>query len=360
MNRRHWYVALLQAGLLAIFACSSDETTPGDTSSAGGSDWEPITARQAERAPRAERAAPPDRSRVAQGPMRRSPTRARVERRRIRMFRRRRPTRIRKQMSAMTSPPMLRLATPEPAMSRTPRRAAEHDAASDAAVDAPSSGCTGDLQCQGGAWRCDLNSHACVPCLPGASDNCPAGQYCTAQFACVAGCKGNGSCASGVCTNHQCEHCQNDLECAAGNVCGSGVCAPACSAQVACSNGFECCGGHCVSLAHDINHCGGCPSACSRAQYCSSTGCTVVSIANVCGNGANDDAAQFVSGGQRCQCGSARRAHQPMCAPAHRWPDRANITRADQPEHRTTGRWWRQSPHCRRGIFRRVPGELPR
>ena len=38
MNRTHWYVALLQAGLLAIFACSSDDSAPGDTTSAGGSD----------------------------------------------------------------------------------------------------------------------------------------------------------------------------------------------------------------------------------------------------------------------------------------------------------------------------------
>jgi hypothetical protein len=144
--------------------------------------------------------------------------------------------------------------------------------------------CTGDLQCQGGAWRCELNTHTCVPCLPGATDNCPAGQYCTSQFACVPGCKANADCTSGACTNHECEHCQNDLECSGGNVCGTTVCAAACAGPAACAAGFDCCTGHCVDLTKDIRHCGGCGSPCNSSQFCGNTGCESVTIANVCDN----------------------------------------------------------------------------
>jgi hypothetical protein len=144
--------------------------------------------------------------------------------------------------------------------------------------------CTGDLQCQGGASRCNLDTYSCVPCLPGATDNCPAGQYCTSQFACVPGCKGSSDCSSGACTNHECEHCQNDLECAGGNVCGTTVCAPACAGPAACANGFDCCTGHCVDLTRDIRHCGTCGSPCSGSQFCGSAGCESVTIANVCDN----------------------------------------------------------------------------
>jgi hypothetical protein len=127
-----------------------------------------------------------------------------------------------------------------------------------------------------------------------------------------AGCTSNDSCVSGACTNHECEHCQNDLECGAGHVCGSGVCAPGCSLQVACATGSDCCGGHCVSLARDILHCGGCANACASSQFCGTTGCTVVSIANICGNGqttkllnsypADNDSNAVLQAGLTSQC----------------------------------------------------------
>jgi hypothetical protein len=259
MNRTRWCVACFLAGLLAISGCSSDDTAPVDTSASGGSDSG------------ADHSASGGAGGIAGSHQGRAGADASAG-----------------EAQADSDLPDAPLeSSPEGDVARDGTTDVSVGDASDAASDVAtetSSACTGDLQCQGGAWRCDLNTHTCVPCLPGVTDNCPAGQYCTTAFSCVAGCKSNAACASGACTNHECERCQNDLECAAGNVCGSGVCAPACTVQGGCGTGFDCCGGHCVSLARDIHHCGGCPNACDLSQFCSSTGCASVSIANICGN----------------------------------------------------------------------------
>ena len=198
----------------------------------------------------------------------------------------------------------------DPPMSLTQPRTL--DAANDAAVDATSAGCTGDLQCQGGTWRCDLNSHTCVPCLPGASDNCPTGQYCTAQFACVAGCKGNARAAAARAptTNATIARTISSARPAMSA-------APACALRLAprrspAAMASNAAGAIASALARDIHHCGGCPNACSSSQYCSSTGCTVVSIANICGNGqttmllnsypADNDSNAVLQGGLTSQC----------------------------------------------------------
>jgi hypothetical protein len=151
--------------------------------------------------------------------------------------------------------------------------------------------CTADEHCGGSKPRCDVPNRTCVPCLPGAKDNCPAGQYCTGAFTCAPGCKGNAACASGVCNaNHECEHCQGDLECSAGRVCGSGTCSAPCTGQgpSTCAAGFECCGQHCVDPKRDIAHCGACTGACRPEEFCASgagpSSCQDATFAHLCAN----------------------------------------------------------------------------
>jgi hypothetical protein len=292
------YVALVLVGLLA-FACSSDDQAPGDTTGVGGADSgaDHSASGGAGGSGEAGSGAMPDSGGGA--PIDADLTDVGIE-------------------SGAEANPTMDVATggdatdaandvPDAANDATDTGVA--DSANDVVNDVPSTGndaadtgsdaadsgadatdgapaCTGDLQCQGGTWRCDLGSHTCVPCLPGVTDNCPAGQYCTSGFTCVPGCKGNNDCTSGACTNHECDHCQNDNECAGGNVCGTTVCAPSCTGPSGCANGFDCCTGHCTDLARDIRHCGGCGSACDANQFCGSSGCDLVTIANVCDNAA--------------------------------------------------------------------------
>ncbi len=156
----------------------------------------------------------------------------------------------------------------------------DHSVASDAVEEVGQPDAGGDA---GGA------SHTCVACLFGSGDNCAVDQYCTANFTCVPGCKGDTSCASGACNaNHECERCLNDLECGADHVCGTGTCGPRCNVPNDCSVGFDCCDNHCVDLGRDVRHCGACASSCPNTQFCGAGGsnasCMGVLIANVCAN----------------------------------------------------------------------------
>jgi len=147
--------------------------------------------------------------------------------------------------------------------------------------------CTLDAHCGAGKPRCDVTSHTCVECVGGPTDNCPAGQYCSAEHHCLQGCKNNAACSSGVCNAiRECEPCENDGECSQARVCGTGICRPACTTAQDCGDaGLDCCNGHCVNTAIDVGHCGSCTIACNGSQFCGTNGCAGVSISNICANG---------------------------------------------------------------------------
>lgn len=147
-------------------------------------------------------------------------------------------------------------------------------------------GCLGDSDCPGG--RCEPASRTCVACLPGATDNCPAGNYCRADFVCERGCKSNLFCPSGVCLpDHSCSSCTLDSQCAAGKVCQAGSCIDACSASNPCGNGLSCCNDHCVSLAADEANCGSCGNTCSGSQTCCNGACAALDTIQNCGSCGN-------------------------------------------------------------------------
>lgn len=119
-----------------------------------------------------------------------------------------------------------------------------------------------------------LDDGTCVDCLP-SNDQCPEGQYCSDLNECEAGCKADGNgCASGVCLDdHSCQQCIGDEECSGDDVCGSGQCAPACTAQqegqsAGCGEGFTCCSLHCTQVETDSTHCGACGATCGDGQFC--------------------------------------------------------------------------------------------
>lgn len=125
-------------------------------------------------------------------------------------------------------------------------------------------------------------------CEP-SNDRCPAGQYCSDKSnTCVAGCKDDTSCASGVCgTHHDCQNCISDQECSEARVCGAGQCASACSAEQegtnqGCGVGLTCCSEHCVSTASDQQHCGACGTACNGTQFCGQEGCVAARLSSLC------------------------------------------------------------------------------
>jgi Cys-rich repeat protein len=143
--------------------------------------------------------------------------------------------------------------------------------------------CTTDAQCGGATPRCDTVSHSCKPCLSGASDNCPMGEYCRPDFVCERGCKTNAECPSGQCVNHSCAGCTNDAQCAAGLVCQNGTCISSCSATNPCGAGKDCCNQHCVDLQSDNANCMVCGQACNGGQTCCGGQCLVTNTAAHCG-----------------------------------------------------------------------------
>lgn len=177
--------------------------------------------------------------------------------------------------------------------------------------------CESDANCSGATPRCDVGSHTCVPCLPGASDNCPAGQYCRNDFVCERGCKTGADCPSGVCqADHSCAACTRDNECAAGRVCQNGTCIDACSPTAACGAGLDCCSGHCKNFQNDVANCGACGHTCSGGQACCGAGCADLqndpnncgACGTVCGAGATCCAGQCKALNTLANCGTCGNA----------------------------------------------------
>lgn len=144
--------------------------------------------------------------------------------------------------------------------------------------------CLGDGQCSGATPRCDPQTNHCVACLPGASDNCPQGQYCRPDLVCERGCKTGADCPSGVCqADHSCGGCTGDAQCAAGRVCTSGTCVAACSAANPCGAGHECCGGRCLDVRADPANCGRCGTLCTAGAACCGSACQRLDSTANCG-----------------------------------------------------------------------------
>lgn len=144
--------------------------------------------------------------------------------------------------------------------------------------------CLSDAQCRGTTPRCNPTTNACVACLPGATDNCPTGQYCRPDFRCEQGCKSGADCPSGVCLpNHSCQACTADQQCAAGHICQNGTCMGACSATSPCGANQTCCNGRCESLAADRNNCGACGRTCGANQACCANDCKSTTTLTDCG-----------------------------------------------------------------------------
>lgn len=146
--------------------------------------------------------------------------------------------------------------------------------------------CVTDAQCPTGTPRCDPASLTCKACLPGPTDNCPAGNYCRADFVCERGCKTNLDCPSGLClSNHSCQTCTNDTHCAAGNVCDTttGTCIAACSATAPCGAGKTCCAAHCANTQTDNNNCGACGVVCGAGTSCCGGSCQPLNTNANCG-----------------------------------------------------------------------------
>ena len=111
----------------------------------------------------------------------------------------------------------------------------------------PPGSCDSDLQCRVPTPRCDLNTRACVACLP-ANDNCPRGQKCV---------------PSG----------------------GSFICSASCVSDADCPRSdagtpLSCCAGHCFDTSSDIQHCGKCGATCQA-----SVNATAACLGGECGIG---------------------------------------------------------------------------
>lgn len=160
--------------------------------------------------------------------------------------------------------------------------------------------CLSDAQCGGNTPRCNTATNTCVTCLPGATDNCPTGQYCRPDFRCEQGCKTGTDCPSGVCLpNHSCQSCTSDQQCAAGNVCQNGTCVGACNAGSPCGNGQTCCNGRCENLQTTANNCGACGVTCSATEACCAGSCKSTTTLNNCGAcGVTCGVDQFCDGAQ--------------------------------------------------------------
>lgn len=158
--------------------------------------------------------------------------------------------------------------------------------------------CLSDAQCSGNTPRCDTTTNTCVACIPGATDNCPTGQYCRPDNRCEQGCKTGADCPSGVCLpNHSCQMCTSDTQCAAGNVCQNGTCVGACSATAPCGANETCCSGRCEALQTDPNNCGVCGRACGANQACCAGACKSTLATTDCGAcGVTCTADQFCDG----------------------------------------------------------------
>lgn len=159
--------------------------------------------------------------------------------------------------------------------------------------------CLGDSWCQANDAphpRCEPNTHKCVACLPASPsspDTCPQGQVCQLSH-------GSFACSMSCAVNAECLKLMGD--------------------------GFYCCGGGCVKLDSDVNHCGGCGQSCSVPNNgvpgCNDGHC----IVGGCNAGFADcnmlpaDGCEVAVGTDPLNCGTCGKACQPapnsiaMCA----------------------------------------------
>jgi len=152
--------------------------------------------------------------------------------------------------------------------------------------DAGPMGCTQASDCAGnsGGPACDTAAGRCVPCTP-TDDRCAAGQYCTTDNACAAGCRNDAACMgdggpNGRCdtATRQCVACVTNDHCAAGTVCVGNVCVMGCTTERPCPSGQTCCDAACVDTTTSIAACGACGNRCTipnAMPACTNGTCTV-------------------------------------------------------------------------------------
>jgi hypothetical protein len=110
--------------------------------------------------------------------------------------------------------------------------------------------------------------------------SCASGQRCNGNTGKCEAVKDGGTDTDGGTSDGGSSDCEFDTECPEGRICSDSVCVPGCTAQHACGGSLECCGGTCVDVSSDSNHCGSCEApACEANQTCAQ---------GVCTNGSND------------------------------------------------------------------------
>ncbi|MER2564912.1 MAG: hypothetical protein ABTQ32_29580 [Myxococcaceae bacterium] len=141
--------------------------------------------------------------------------------------------------------------------------------------------CLTNQHCTAGAPFCDTTRNLCVQCQP-SNDTCDAGTYCSAQGACVRGCRTGADCRSGLCLpSHDCVTCTSDSECDTSRTCGSGICDTPCTTTCT-TPGFTCCNTRCVDPSRDPSHCGACNQPCVGESFCGNASCRTGVLSNVC------------------------------------------------------------------------------
>jgi len=147
-------------------------------------------------------------------------------------------------------------------------------------------GCTQASDCAGNSAgpACDTTTGRCVPCTA-TDDRCAAGQYCTTDNACAAGCRNDAACMGDGGTNgrcdtatRQCVACVTNDHCTAGTVCVGNVCVIGCTTERPCPSGQTCCDAACVDTTTSIAACGACGNRCTipnAMPACTNGTCTV-------------------------------------------------------------------------------------
>jgi hypothetical protein len=165
------------------------------------------------------------------------------------------------------------------------------------------SDCADPLICAGG--RCRTECAESIDCLAGwscASSGTAHVLACLPPSSPVL-CAYNSECPTGsFCVDHQCRaQCRTDRDCASGT-CNDGTCTmPITTAAASDAGGIEAgacttCGGRCVDLMSDAQHCGACGNACPAGNACANGQCVA---------GGNCDDAGTCCSGSTAPCGGA-------------------------------------------------------
>lgn len=159
----------------------------------------------------------------------------------------------------------------------------DDDTGSDDGQGETGGGCGSNADCQDSPMApvCDTETGECVGCTAD-DDPCLEGSYCdVAQQTCVPGCLDDEHCGGAlVCDTdtNQCQGCVQDGDCPLGTLCNAGTCEPGCTEMHPCQPGLACCGGDCVDIETDLDHCGGCDAQCDPANaqgVCDSGACAI-------------------------------------------------------------------------------------